>query len=107
MMLLTLRSLCRQASRATHFVVRSLAYAPADASNPDRWTLFPHIEKRFDSIKSVAECWSVRIAPETVCAWPMPARPALSPARRTLGLTARRFVDLGRTESMMCHLHAA
>jgi hypothetical protein len=49
----------------------------------------------------------VRIAPETFRAWPLPARPALSRARRTLGLTARRFVDLGRTESMMCHLHAA
>jgi hypothetical protein len=49
----------------------------------------------------------VRIAPESFRAWPLPARPALSPARRTLGLTARRFVDLGRTESMMCQLHAA
>src|SRR4029453_6438172 len=51
MMLLTLRSLRRPANRATHFVVPSLGYAPADASNPDKWTLFPHIEKRFDSIK--------------------------------------------------------
>jgi hypothetical protein len=49
----------------------------------------------------------VRIAPESLSAWPRPARPAISPARRTLGLTARRFVDLGRTESMMCHLYAA
>jgi hypothetical protein len=49
----------------------------------------------------------VRIAPETLCAWPLPALPALSRVSRTLGLTARRFVDLGRTESMMCHLHAA
>ena len=49
----------------------------------------------------------MRIAPESFRAWPPPAQPALSPARRTLGLTARRFVDLGRTESMMCHLHAA
>ena len=44
----------------------------------------------------------MRIAPETIRAWPLPARPALSLARRTLGLTARRFVDFGRTESMMC-----
>jgi len=50
---------------------------------------------------------TVRIAPDTLRAWPLPAQPALSRARRTLGLTARRFVDLGRTESMMCHLHAA
>jgi hypothetical protein len=57
--------------------------------------------------RSLAECWSVRIAPETIRAWPLPARPALSRVRRTLGLTARRFVDLGRTESMMCHFHAA
>jgi hypothetical protein len=49
----------------------------------------------------------VRIAPETIRVWPLPARPALSLARRTLGLTARRFVDLGRTESMMCLCHAA
>jgi hypothetical protein len=57
--------------------------------------------------RSLAECWSVRIAPETIRAWPLPARPALSLARRTLGLTARRFVDFGRTESMMCLCHAA
>ena len=49
----------------------------------------------------------MRIAPETIRAWPLPARPALSLARRTLGLTARRFVDFGRTESMMCLCHAA
>ncbi len=49
----------------------------------------------------------MRIAPESLRAWPLLARPALSLARRTLGLTARRFVDLGRTESMMCHPHAA
>jgi hypothetical protein len=49
----------------------------------------------------------VRIAPETLRVWLRPALPELSPARRTLDLTARRFVDLGRTKSMMCHCCAA
>jgi len=49
----------------------------------------------------------VRIAPEPLRAWLLPALPAFSPARRTLDLTARRFVDLGRTKSMMCHCCAA
>ena len=35
--------------------------------------------------------------------WLLPARTA---RREPSGLTARRFVDLGRTESMMCHQHA-
>ena len=35
----------------TRYVVRSPAYVPADASNPNNWTPFPHTEKRFDSIK--------------------------------------------------------
>ena len=35
--------------------------------------------------RSLAECWSVRIAPETIRAWPLPARPALSPPASDLG----------------------
>ena len=42
----------------------------------------------------------MRIAPG-----PLP-RDALG-GSRTLDLTARRFVDLGRTKSMMCHCCAA
>ena len=49
----------------------------------------------------------MRIAPKTLHAWLPPVGPAFSPARRTFDLTARRFVDLGRTKSMMCHCCAA
>jgi hypothetical protein len=35
-------------------VVRLLAYVPADASNPNNWTSFPHNEKRFDSLKVIS-----------------------------------------------------
>jgi hypothetical protein len=45
----------------------------------------------------------MRVHPVLAAAWRQPARAALwAPS----GLTARRFVDLGRTKSMMCHPYA-
>ncbi len=45
----------------------------------------------------------MRILSVSPDAWLEPARTA---KREPSGLTARRFVDLGRTESMMCPQHA-
>jgi hypothetical protein len=62
-----------------------------------------HLEKRLDSLCVLAEGWGMRISSVSAAGWLQPARMA---KREPSGLTARRFVDLGRTESMTCPLHA-
>src|SRR5687767_6352575 len=57
MMLLRSTRLPLRIRKGTHSDVPLPGCAPADASNPSKWTPFPHIEKRFDSIKVTSGVW--------------------------------------------------